>query len=279
MPLWLNKAQYAPVSNGDSDSSSRESPSFLDASSLRQNVGSIRFLWIHGVLGVFWIIAYSSLLFLSSRPHADTLSYPDLTSMHTKLLGIKEPPSHIILLKVLYTQPFHTAKCTSHQASRPTCQHTKANPTKPTARWDKLTHPGMVALTEQEHAKLPSNRSLFIDENTRESDPPLYVGAVEVFHQLHCLDMLRMQVYGVLKDWYDVHSPANEYTIPAHLEHCIDYIRQSIMCRPSLDICLSEQTLRVSCDLSLMELEHAQTLTKFVTGPSKEERAICHPSE
>lgn len=83
MPLWLDKTQYARVSNGDADSSSRESRSFLDASSFRQNIGSIRFLWIHGVLGVFWIIAFSSLLFLRSRPHADTLSYPDLTSTYS----------------------------------------------------------------------------------------------------------------------------------------------------------------------------------------------------
>ncbi|KAJ4858111.1 hypothetical protein T069G_06378 [Trichoderma breve] len=198
MPLWLDKTQYTPVSNGDADSSSRESLSFPDTSSFRQNVGRIRFVWIHGVLGVFWIIAFSSLLFLRSRPQADTLSYPDLTSPLYPALSYSE--TH-------FTSGF-TPDLSAYQG--------KPNETN-NAHWDKLTHPGMVALTEQEHAKLPSKSSLFIDDHTRESDPPLYVGAVEVFHQLHCLDMLRMQAY-------------------AHLEHCIDYIRQSMMCRPSLDI-------------------------------------------
>ncbi|KAL7947624.1 hypothetical protein V8C42DRAFT_290239 [Trichoderma barbatum] len=217
MPLRLDKPQYARVSDGDSDSSQRESLSFLDASSLRHNVGSIRFLWVHGILGVFWIIAFSSLLFLRGKPHADTWSYPDLTSPLYSALEYS---------KTHFTSGF-TPDLSAYQG--------KPDETN-NAHWDKLTHPGMVALTEEEHAKLPAKSSLFIDENTKESDPPLYVGAVEVFHQLHCLDMLRMQAYGVLKDWYDVHSPHNEHTIPGHLEHCIDYIRQSMMCRPSLDI-------------------------------------------
>ncbi|KAL7934747.1 hypothetical protein V8C35DRAFT_35285 [Trichoderma chlorosporum] len=218
MPLWLDKTQYVRVSDRDSESSHRvESSSFLDAVSSRRNVGSIHFLWIHGVLGVFWVVAFSSLLFLRSRPHAETLSYPDLTSPLYPALSYGD---------TRFTSGF-TPDLSPYQG--------KPNETN-NAHWDKLTHPGMVALTEEEHAKLPSKSSLFVDDNTKESDPLLYVGAVEVFHQLHCLDMLRMQAYGVLKDWYDVHSPENENTIPAHLEHCINYIRQSMMCRPSLDI-------------------------------------------
>lgn len=71
-------------------------------------------------------------------------------------------------------------------------------------------------------------------ENSNNGD--LYLGAVEVFHQLHCLDMLRMEIYGELEGWYKKHSPHNSETRAGHIGHCIDYIRQSMMCHPSLDI-------------------------------------------
>lgn len=130
MPLRLDKTQYARVSDGESDSSSRESISFLDASSLRQNVRSIRFLWVHGVLGIFWLIAFSSLLFLRSKPHAGSLSYPDLTSMYKKPRSYKVLHLTSFHQKALSTRPFHTAERTSHQVSRPTCQPIKASPTR-----------------------------------------------------------------------------------------------------------------------------------------------------
>lgn len=94
----------------------------------------------------------------------------------------------------------------------------------------------MVALTEAEQAKLIEPTSVFMNNTENSGNGVLYLGAVEVFHQLHCLDMLRLEIYGELEPWYKKHSPHNIHTKPGHLEHCIDYIRQSMMCRPSLDI-------------------------------------------
>lgn len=94
----------------------------------------------------------------------------------------------------------------------------------------------MVALTESEQAQLYEPTSVFKTNEDNAGHGTLYLGAVEVFHQLHCLDMLRMEIHGALDSWYTKHSPHNIETKPGHLEHCIDYIRQSMMCRPSLDI-------------------------------------------
>ncbi|KAF8157320.1 hypothetical protein K438DRAFT_1732313 [Mycena galopus ATCC 62051] len=48
-----------------------------------------------------------------------------------------------------------------------------------------------------------------------------YVIALEVFHQLHCLDMLRQNLH-----------PGHNYTVRSkvHLRHCIGAIRQALMC-------------------------------------------------
>lgn len=101
--------------------------------------------------------------------------------------------------------------------------------------WDEITHLGMVALTGAEQSKLGPS-AVFDDADESPTGETTYLGAVEVFHQLHCLDMLRLEIYGELDGWYSKHSPHNAHTKPGHVEHCIDYIRQSLMCHPSLDI-------------------------------------------
>ncbi|KAJ7906204.1 hypothetical protein B0H13DRAFT_1619603 [Mycena leptocephala] len=47
-----------------------------------------------------------------------------------------------------------------------------------------------------------------------------YIIALDVFHQLHCLDMLRQQLY---PDNYTLKSKV-------HLRHCVGAIRQALMC-------------------------------------------------
>ncbi|KAJ7622398.1 hypothetical protein FB45DRAFT_838509 [Roridomyces roridus] len=53
--------------------------------------------------------------------------------------------------------------------------------------------------------------------------PGNYMIALDVFHQLHCLDMLRQRIH---------HSSNYNYTwVPiSHLRHCIGAIRQALMC-------------------------------------------------
>ncbi|KAF8996175.1 hypothetical protein BDQ17DRAFT_1392111 [Cyathus striatus] len=53
-------------------------------------------------------------------------------------------------------------------------------------------------------------------------DPDFYFVALDVFHQLHCLDMLRQAIHPT--HYVNFHLP------PTHLRHCIGAIRQSLMC-------------------------------------------------
>ncbi|KAI9929378.1 hypothetical protein MW887_000847 [Aspergillus wentii] len=58
------------------------------------------------------------------------------------------------------------------------------------------------------------------------NDPDGYLISLDIFHQLHCLNMIRKKVWGV--------EPATEIEKGSmemdHLDHCIDSVRQSLMC-------------------------------------------------
>lgn len=52
-----------------------------------------------------------------------------------------------------------------------------------------------------------------------------YIIQLSVFHQLHCLNMIRKGLYGAV-------DMTNEDDLMGieHLDHCVDMLRQSIMC-------------------------------------------------
>ncbi|KAK3298773.1 uncharacterized protein B0H64DRAFT_82253 [Chaetomium fimeti] len=52
-----------------------------------------------------------------------------------------------------------------------------------------------------------------------------------VFHQLHCLDAIRHGYYAAV----DGTEPAH-FAKPGHIRHCIDYLRQSIMCNADTNL-------------------------------------------
>jgi hypothetical protein len=58
-----------------------------------------------------------------------------------------------------------------------------------------------------------------------------YIASVEVIHQLHCLNMIRKVSWGVHNETlgHEYHDSPEDFRI--HLDHCIEMIRQNIMCR------------------------------------------------
>jgi len=61
-------------------------------------------------------------------------------------------------------------------------------------------------------------------------DDVKYMATLEVFHQLHCLNMLRKATFG---DHYedDFSWKFGNGTLRKHLDHCLEIIRQVVMCR------------------------------------------------
>jgi hypothetical protein len=58
-----------------------------------------------------------------------------------------------------------------------------------------------------------------------------YLASIDVFHQLHCVDILRKSLY---REYYNKHEEAfistPESVVQEHLEHCVEMLRQTIMC-------------------------------------------------
>ncbi|KJR86044.1 uncharacterized protein SPSK_09941 [Sporothrix schenckii 1099-18] len=77
-------------------------------------------------------------------------------------------------------------------------------------------------------ARLPNKTILLPHDKQRR-----YLVELDVFHQLHCLNMVRKALH---PEYYVPHTPGlhtgdeDELLGPHHIDHCIDAIRQSLMC-------------------------------------------------
>lgn len=64
-----------------------------------------------------------------------------------------------------------------------------------------------------------------------------YLASLDVFHQLHCVDLLRKALH---REYYDAHegsfAGAPEAVVQGHLEHCVETLRQTIMCHGDISL-------------------------------------------
>ncbi|KAJ7493790.1 hypothetical protein FB451DRAFT_1122315 [Mycena latifolia] len=120
--------------------------------------------------------------------------------------GIYSPAQHAVRTKLVkFTRGF--AKDVPIYERRPSPVVDEA--------WRSLYEFAETKISSVEAAKMPNHTWPFLGEETS------YVIALDVFHQLHCLDMLRWQLH-----------PGHNYTrLPmGHVRHCIGAIRQALMC-------------------------------------------------
>ncbi|KAJ7202035.1 hypothetical protein GGX14DRAFT_570934 [Mycena pura] len=94
--------------------------------------------------------------------------------------------------------------------------------------WSDLYNFGISRITKEEAAQLP-NKTHAIP-----GDPGHYIAELDVFHNLHCLNKVRMALDpDYYPDWRisttNNHIPSQK-NATEHVGHCIDWIRQSIMC-------------------------------------------------
>ncbi|KAJ7751523.1 hypothetical protein DFH07DRAFT_922044 [Mycena maculata] len=83
------------------------------------------------------------------------------------------------------------------------------------AAWNDLWSVAQTKISRPEAVKMPNKTWPLLGEDGT------YILALDVFHQLHCLDILRQQLH-----------PDSNYTrvSGAHARHCIGAIRQGLMC-------------------------------------------------
>ncbi|KAF7326334.1 hypothetical protein MKEN_00487000 [Mycena kentingensis (nom. inval.)] len=93
------------------------------------------------------------------------------------------------------------------------------------AKWEDLYSFGVSRIPQAQAALIPNVTSRI------PGDPDgYYIIGLDVFHQLHCLNMVRMALDPAYYPDWDIHNPANAENATTHVSHCVDWIRQSIMC-------------------------------------------------
>ncbi|PLB49953.1 hypothetical protein P170DRAFT_435237 [Aspergillus steynii IBT 23096] len=94
--------------------------------------------------------------------------------------------------------------------------------------WSELDNVGSVALDEETFLRAGGTK-----ENARMPDDlgGGYMADIEVLHQMHCLNFVRMAVYAehyrdIAPEWRD-----SNRTFNIHLDHCIEMIRINLLCQ------------------------------------------------
>ncbi|CAK1356547.1 uncharacterized protein RHO25_012310 [Cercospora beticola] len=127
----------------------------------------------------------------------------------------------------LETHPLDRAGFHRNDGSDPDTAFESRPNEKNDAAWHHILNVGMIAITEEENARLPNGGSSRV-----RNDPEHRVVLLSLFHQLHCLKYLRDLIYD-FDEGAVIPGARNEYQL-MHGDHCIDYLRQVLICHGDL---------------------------------------------
>ncbi|KAF4998940.1 hypothetical protein FDECE_11654 [Fusarium decemcellulare] len=102
--------------------------------------------------------------------------------------------------------------------------------------WNHITYDvGDQMITRKELDRLGLDPSSLTIKNPKTGQEG-YRAGIQVFHQLHCLNLLRQDSY---RDYYS-HTGGDIQVEPedlrGHLDHCIEIIRTSLMCQSDIGV-------------------------------------------
>ncbi|CAA9960357.1 DUF3328 domain containing protein [Pyrenophora teres f. maculata] len=92
----------------------------------------------------------------------------------------------------------------------------------------------MVSMEDFPKLNMPEDALQVTDPKTGETG---YRVGLEVFHQLHCLNMLRMATipeHYTKLEWSDTNDKPE--IVRAHLDHCIEVLRLNLMCHSDINV-------------------------------------------
>ncbi|PYI06043.1 hypothetical protein BO78DRAFT_316369, partial [Aspergillus sclerotiicarbonarius CBS 121057] len=94
--------------------------------------------------------------------------------------------------------------------------------------------PGIVSTIDSHSASQLLDQTERLPLAGREDE---YVITLDVFHQMHCLDIVRMALY---RDRYDKHfyfpNGTVDYCKWLHVDHCLDQVRQALVCNADVSV-------------------------------------------
>ncbi|ATY67298.1 tat pathway signal sequence [Cordyceps militaris] len=101
--------------------------------------------------------------------------------------------------------------------------------------WDDLWHHQGVGVSKQGLVALNKTQGKYLQTNRSTAAEPEYYALVEMFHQLHCLNIIRQATWPIRvynASWGEALQPMNvsESLGRAHVDHCVETLRLSLMC-------------------------------------------------
>ncbi|KAI1184162.1 hypothetical protein F5B17DRAFT_413218 [Nemania serpens] len=100
--------------------------------------------------------------------------------------------------------------------------------------WAESYQVGMLTTIDGSMAKLLPEETERLPTVGREDE---YAVTLDVFHQMHCLDIVRMALY---RDRYDKHfykpDGSVDYCKWLHVDHCLDQVRQALICSADVSV-------------------------------------------
>ncbi|KAK1139856.1 hypothetical protein N8T08_011101 [Aspergillus melleus] len=141
-------------------------------------------------------------------------------------------------------------------------EYTSSNETHADYMWDSLNIDPMIIAPTLEWAEsmnLPASWVFPWDPNRR-------IYFVKVFHQLHCLKVMRRSFHDLRTD--------GESPIPVgHVEHCLDSLRQDLMCAADDTPMPSLELLNGSGEGQMMQCKDFDKIVAWTQAP---ERNACY---
>ncbi|KAK9790214.1 putative Cyclochlorotine biosynthesis protein O [Seiridium cardinale] len=167
-------------------------------------------LWLLSLLAT-WIIASA----------ASKSRYDISVGLDTELEPFK---SQIEMYKTTFSSDLDwDANGTLRRVSRPGSLQFVGDPSPEIdANWEHITA-GVAIDIKGPEAKT-------IEGTTYQKPDGSWFLAIEVFHQLHCLNMIRKTLH---IEYYGINEP-DMHPYRMHIEHCVDALREALMCRAEL---------------------------------------------
>ncbi|KAJ5761269.1 hypothetical protein N7520_008425 [Penicillium odoratum] len=107
------------------------------------------------------------------------------------------------------------------------------------AAWDNITNGpagGAIGITKEQWEAVNQYPEYPVMLET-DHGTGRYLASLDVFHQLHFVDLLRKNIH---REYYDKHegsfAGAPKRVIEGHLEHCIETLRQMLMCHGDISL-------------------------------------------
>ncbi|KAF7320169.1 hypothetical protein MKEN_00801400 [Mycena kentingensis (nom. inval.)] len=110
------------------------------------------------------------------------------------------------------------------------------------------------ALYEFAFSKIPRSQARLMANKTYPilgDEPKMYMLALDVFHQIHCLDEVRKAMY---PDYYTQHTSEGINT--PHMRHCLSSLRQQIMCSADVSPIVWQWNARVGAAKERADVLH-----------------------